>query len=77
MMYGEAIDHVHAGRAVYSEAYGATLVQMPRDKAIMEVPRVTQSEPTIWPIIHHGVSGLALEVKDWEISGVVLPGANA
>lgn len=73
MMYGEAIEHVAAGRAVYSETYGATLLKMPRDNVIMEVPRVAKSEPAIWPMIPHGVSGLALESKDWKLSGVVLP----
>jgi hypothetical protein len=76
MMYGEAIEHVHAGRAVFSKTYGATLVHMPKDKVIMAVPRVANVGP-VRKIEPFSTCGVSFGAVDWELSGVVLPPAGA
>lgn len=76
MMYDEAIEHVYAGRAVYSATYGATLIETPRDKLVVAVPRATTAGP-VRKIQPFTVCHVSLDAMDWELSGVVLPPPKA
>lgn len=71
MNYPEAFNQVSAGRAMYSNEVGATLVMMPKCKSIMVVPRITHTGP-----IHRNLDNWPqiVAATDWELSGVKLPG---
>ena len=77
MMYGEAMQHVAAGRAVYSATVGGTVLKIPRDNLIKFVPRVTNAGPARSIEPFNGQEVAVRMALDWELSGVVLPPPKA
>lgn len=72
MMYGEAMEHVAAGRAVYSATLGGTVLRMPRSGDEMVVWQVTNKRP-IMPMRQLCDTPLAKTADDWKLSGAVIP----
>ena len=69
MTYTEAMEHVGAGRAVFSPTMCGTVVLMPRDKVVMFVPRVTNRR-AISPMVPFTITLAAGVADDWVLGGV-------